>query len=245
MRADQILTLQLGDELRTLIVGDSSLAAKLTSDLGDILANGYAAPGFKIEAPSGRHGFWLLIGGDGAVIARARTSDAIERSLRRHVAAVCAKSLPANSSPFALRSIVGGDASVLVSPQLLKAQPPVERQLSKHGLAVVDSPFVLVRDGRSVGIRDAAHSVRDDRGHTAMVHDAISIRGLLWMKWGEGAVTPTRGQVAHAFAVAARSGSRDDRLDEGLTMADQVVVELVDGTKQGACLTAARRLLAV
>lgn len=245
MRADQHLSAHMGGDVFQIACEDTDTIIELTERLRPWLNDGQGLPGFKISVPQPGNRMWVLLGSNGNVLGRSTQQHAIIEILLRHLAALIAPQREATQR-LDLGAYASSSGVVLIDPSLLRSQPPIERQLAEAGFSMVDSPFVEANTvgPPSLSAIAASEFALDDslEGHLHSASVSGRVRGLLWPSSPDAAdVTP--GQIAHALAKVAKSGTREARIDFGISWADSLHVRLVDALEKHSVLLTAKALL--
>jgi hypothetical protein len=244
VRADQQLTVRMGGDCFQIACEDCKTIDELTALLKPWIVEGTGLPGFRVSVPESKSGLWILLGSDGAVLARSVDRMPVVRALLRHLSALAAQKGP-NAVRLGLRALGGPGGYVLVEPDLLRYKPPIERRLDRLGLRVVDSVFVEVAEGAPFLCSIATEQpslASADCGHVDASLAAGPVRSVLWPA-SLDATEPTPGQVAHAFARVARSGSTEERLDFAIDWSKRVSLRLVSPDRGEDILDVAASLL--
>lgn len=245
MRADQQLSVNMGGDFFQIACNDTDVIRELQDLLSPWFMEGQGLPGFKISVPEPGNKMWVLLGSEGNVLARSTERSAVVRALLRHLAALAAPQQP-STQRVGMSAFSNSAGVVMIDSRLLNAQPPIERALTRSGLEVVDSPFLEVAiDGdptvSAIAAGEPASSQTDD-GHAHPASIGGPVKGFLWAASPDAAeVTP--GQVAHALASVARTGTHADRLDFGIAWCEKVPVYLVVPSDKGSVLRTAEELL--
>ncbi len=241
------MSVSIGASDFQIVVDDPRQAQDLLPEFERWKTEAPAGPGFRLQSPPRKKGLRVALGADGAPIARSRQTEVVTSVLRRHLDALIGGSQTDCSTRLGLRAIVGPAGVLLVDASLLRSQPVIERRFAAHSLKVVDSPFVdVVLLPNSIALQPVPRSElstdEDLVGHASDPANGSVVKGLLWMGQATGSA-PSTAQVAHALASSARSGSREQRVQLGIDLAERMHVVLVDPTQRSSLVGAAAELL--
>ena len=245
MRADQQLSVQMGGDVFQIACEDSETVADLRSQLHPWLFDGQGLPGFQISPPGSDNKLWVLLGSNASVLARSTERSTIVRILLRHLGAMRAPQ-PPSTRRLGAAAFAGQSGVVLLGPSLLRKQPPIERQLVRAGLSLIDSSFIQVNElapDSLVGIENSDPT--DDELIPAHQHPAAGvgpIAGLLWQSDTDPAEVSS-GQVAHAVSSITRNGTHTDRIDFGISWSDKLKIHLVNQFESGSVVAKAAQLV--
>lgn len=243
MRTNSSISLDIGGDHFHIRCEDSEALALIAGFSQRWQAAPAVLPGYQVSAPSKSKRLWVLLGSNGAVLARSLRRDDVLTCLERHLHAL-ASPRAADASRFSLTAVAGPEGVVLVHPDLFRYQPFIERRWAQAGLSIVDSPFAQIRlESDPVAVASpSSDSTATYPGHCALADAAGPVRGLLWTGYHD-APAATHAQVVHALATSLLAGDRDDRLEAAKEWARHLGVLLVPAFERKSLLTSATELL--
>ena len=247
MRVDQKMSVSIGSSDFQIVIDDAQLAHEFLSDFEQWKTEVTAGPGFRITSPTKLGGLRVALGADGAPIVRSRRAGVVATVLRRHLDALIGGAQHECRGRLGLRAILGPTGAALVDPTLLTAQPVIERRFSAESLRIVDSPYVdLATQPDSVALLPVPRSgfSSDDPipGHASNPPGETVVKALLWRGLPGGA-EPSTAQEAHALAGVTRAGSRHDRIELAVELAERIPTIFVDATQPSSLVAAAAEVL--
>ena len=238
VEADTQLTVALGDEHFRILCADVSILAELARELGSAVVDGDAFLGYKIDLPSPKTKFFVLLGADGSVLARARRRDDVLNCLRGHLAGLHPATKPSGGVRFGLRTLVANERAILLDPELLRYQTFSERRLEADGYRIVDRfPIdVDMATLRLLPLRQPPGQARwraHPKGHCSPFDVDATVGAIVCSTTPDnGAHTPA--QICRTLASATRTTDREEALTAAESMSRRLTVLTANPNDRGS-----------
>ncbi len=182
--------------------------------------------GYLVKEAEGQSGLMVAFDGEGRIVGRSRKSADLVEIVTNHVR-TRELTPPTNAMRLQLRAIVDTRGSVtLLGSQVGEHPCFAERQLARHGLALVDSAFVDIDPSTgevSTAGRPPGTETAPVVGHLALSELRGRVERCVFRSVPDSDPS-TIGEVALELARAARSGSRQERLEGARRLAEQLTV---------------------
>lgn len=255
MGTDTSISLGIGGDHFHILCDDPDALARIAEFSRPWHAAPAALPGFQVAPPTAGKRLWVLLGSNGAVLARSTDRDDILRCLERHLHAL-ASDRPNDSSRFSLTAIAGPNGIALVHPDLFRYQPFIERRWAQAGMAIVDSVFASLQLNSSqlnsphlasppMSIGSAPTSPDLINGLLGHIDSSLVNRPVLGLLWTGHYDAPeaTHAQIVHALTTSSLADSQGERLRTAHEWAPHLPIVLVPALERKSLLEAAKALL--